>query len=434
MPIAPAISYAPLAAGASPAYGTSGDAVKALQTQLNTQNAGQAGYTPLNVDGKYGPLTQAATQYKAPVTAKEPTAGSVYSYSGGDNANLSNAQNDAADMAKTLAGGGSIVNEDQIRSDTLRSFQAEIDAQNALYATKLNDARTAGLGRVGSDTAIQARRGLLGSDFGAGESATVAKGNQDIVDSINAEKETAIQGILSKARDAGTAAIQAKTLAKTQGLDAYIKNLSDSATTKATTATNIAKDMVAKSTATSIIDPNTLDPATLAKIASSAGVTPDAIKTAYATEKKNADASAATAAAALAKSKKDSQTTLGEGEVLLDAAGNVIGKGPAKTFAPTKLTQTETQQNTINKAGTLFAPGYTIPGTQGVPYVDQSGFATPEGWKTVYRASGLPRQTFIKEFGYLLPPGLESKFGITGAELKIINGITPLPALPAPAQ
>ncbi len=43
-------------------FGESGDAVRVLQTKLNTQNVGKAGYTPLKVDGLYGPLTQAAAQ------------------------------------------------------------------------------------------------------------------------------------------------------------------------------------------------------------------------------------------------------------------------------------------------------------------------------------------------------------------------------------
>lgn len=57
-------TYTPLAQGATPTLGSSGDAVSAYQTQLNTQNAGKAGYTPLVVDGKYGALTQAASTFQ----------------------------------------------------------------------------------------------------------------------------------------------------------------------------------------------------------------------------------------------------------------------------------------------------------------------------------------------------------------------------------
>lgn len=59
-------TYTPLAQGAAPTFGTSGQAVKDLQTSLNTKYAGVSGYTPLAVDGKYGALTQAASQFKTP--------------------------------------------------------------------------------------------------------------------------------------------------------------------------------------------------------------------------------------------------------------------------------------------------------------------------------------------------------------------------------
>lgn len=57
-------SYTPLQTGQAPTFGTSGQAVADLQTQLNTQNQGKAGWTPLVVDAKFGPLTQAAQTWK----------------------------------------------------------------------------------------------------------------------------------------------------------------------------------------------------------------------------------------------------------------------------------------------------------------------------------------------------------------------------------
>jgi len=50
-------------------YGEKSAGVSALQTQLNEKNKGVAGYVPLKVDSLYGPLTQAATQFKAPTTS-----------------------------------------------------------------------------------------------------------------------------------------------------------------------------------------------------------------------------------------------------------------------------------------------------------------------------------------------------------------------------
>lgn len=50
-------------ANASPTFGTSGPSVLALQQQLNAQHANEAGYVPLKLDSKFGPLTQAAMNF-----------------------------------------------------------------------------------------------------------------------------------------------------------------------------------------------------------------------------------------------------------------------------------------------------------------------------------------------------------------------------------
>lgn len=46
--------------------------VATFQQSLNSKNAGQPGYTPLNVDGIFGPKTEAASQYQIP-TPTTPT-------------------------------------------------------------------------------------------------------------------------------------------------------------------------------------------------------------------------------------------------------------------------------------------------------------------------------------------------------------------------
>jgi len=59
-------TYKQLAPGATPTLGTSGDAVKALQTQYNTQNSCVAGYTPIKSDSLFLPVTSSASKIKAP--------------------------------------------------------------------------------------------------------------------------------------------------------------------------------------------------------------------------------------------------------------------------------------------------------------------------------------------------------------------------------
>lgn len=59
------MQYTSLQPNQSPTFGTSGDAVKQFQSQLNSQNQGVSGYTPIQVDGFYGPLTQQASQFNS---------------------------------------------------------------------------------------------------------------------------------------------------------------------------------------------------------------------------------------------------------------------------------------------------------------------------------------------------------------------------------
>lgn len=423
-------TYKPLAAGATPTLGSSGNAVSALQTQLNTANAGQAGYTPLVVDGKYGPLTQAASTYKAPAT--DPTIGTVYQLpSAQTDPAITGAESDIDNYNKTLADGGSPVNESQIRSQTLAQFQAEIDATNALYADKLKEAQVQGAGRIGSNTAIQARRGEIGSDFGAAATDTINQGNADVYSGINDEKNAAVQAILGQADKAATDAIAAKTKAIGDGLDAHLKYLSDSNTRKTSNASAAATFIYNQK-----LSPTDLTPEQLAQTAAGYGVSPDDIKTAYIAVKQTGAAAAVTKAEADAKAKNAALPASAQEYEYAKSQGykgsytqyqNEDANRKALATKTGAGTLDERNQAVVQKVSSLFAPGFTVPGSNGVPFIDQNGYATPEGFKTAITASGLDRSDFIKQFGYLVAPGLESKYGITPAETKIITGTTPTP-------
>jgi hypothetical protein len=84
--------------------------------------------------------------------------------------------------------GTQTINEDEIRQRTMDRFQAEIDAMNRYYAEKtqqeLGVAQEAGRGRVGTRTAISARRGMLGGDFGDTAREEVVRYNQQIENNI----------------------------------------------------------------------------------------------------------------------------------------------------------------------------------------------------------------------------------------------------------
>lgn len=105
------------------------------------------------------------------------------------------------------------LDEEAIRRQTIDRFQAEIDAMNRYYAEKtageLAREQEAGRARVGTRTAISARRGMLGGDFGDAARETVVRYNQDVenrIVNLN-EKERIFQEL--QMRGAATKAAEA---------------------------------------------------------------------------------------------------------------------------------------------------------------------------------------------------------------------------------
>jgi len=86
------------------------------------------------------------------------------------------------------------------------------------------------------------------------------------------------------------------------------------------------------------------------------------------------------------------------------------------------LTQGEKTQAVYAKITQLFSPGFIIPNSDNIPFVDNDGYSTPEGWKAAIRISGLPRKDFIEQYGYLVPTGEIQGYGLTRPEQDIIKG------------
>lgn len=318
-------TYTPLQPNQTASYGTSGDAVRALQTQLNQQNSGQVGYTPIKVDGLYGPLTQAAANYKPAGSgsgSSTPTAGDIYNIPGlQESSDLSNARSSYSDYYSTLANGGDPVDERRIRSQTMDRFQAEIDATNQIYAEKLRQAKLTGRGRVGSGTAIQARRGLLGSDFGGALTDNINTDNNAIYAGVNAEKNAAVQAILGLADKAAAEAIAEKRAAMEKGLDARLKYYEEAGVRKVTNTQKAAQYLVTQG-----YDPKSIPADVLQKLATSFGVSVEDLTGAYANAKAEKEA-------ADLKALQDGAFNLSEGQARYDANGNLIASR-VKTYAP----------------------------------------------------------------------------------------------------
>ena len=113
------------------------------------------------------------------------------------------------------------LDEEAIRRQTIDRFQAEIDAMNRYYAEKtageLAREQEAGRGRVGTRTAISARRGMLGGDFGDAARETVVRYNQDVENRIvNLNERRAYLPRASDARRSDKAAEAAIDKAKAE--------------------------------------------------------------------------------------------------------------------------------------------------------------------------------------------------------------------------
>lgn len=243
-------------------------------------------------------------------------------------------------------------NEDAIRSRIRNQFQGEIDATNSIFAEKLAEARRQGLGRLGSGRAIQARSGLLGSDFGATQTKKINDANVAEEALVLAEQNAKIAEIMGKASSISSTEIAAKRAAAAQGAEKYIEHLKTAAETKKSNLAALSQSFIDQN-----VSPDALTPEQLGELALKYGTSPENIKAGYAGAKKAADEAKAKADA---QAIKDRSFNIGEGEdqYVFDPATNTYKKiaSKGKTYAPKDTTYSTTP-------GT---PGYLSPLAQAV--------------------------------------------------------------------
>lgn len=262
------------------------------------------------------------------------------------------------------------INEDAIRAKTLETFQKEIDATNAVYADKVREAKVSGMGRIGSGRAIQARSGLLGSDFGAAQTDKIVADNAAIENSIYNEKQAKIAEILGKGSAAATAEIAAKRKAQQEGLDSYLKFLS--AKTERKTANLKA---VTSSLITQGLKPDELDPKKLKELADSYGVTTDELVNSYLNDKKAYDEAKTKEAAAAAK---DARVELSAGQKLFTLDPKT-GKYVEMASAPAAVSTGTKNTVTIAEAKSLGLP-ISIVGKSQDEVISSLGDEIPPQW------------------------------------------------------
>jgi hypothetical protein len=101
-----------------------------------------------------------------------------------------------------------IVDEKQIREATRKRMQASVDAINAETARMLSQEKILGEDRSGQTRAINARSGLMGSDFGSAHQEKTAQYNKQQERYVADQQNMKLQSVLLNIEDRASAEIQ----------------------------------------------------------------------------------------------------------------------------------------------------------------------------------------------------------------------------------
>lgn len=444
-------------------FGSSGSAVSALQTQLNTQNAGVAGYVPLKVDGKYGPLTQAASQFKAPTVtppAYNTTTGATTDYGrsigakemlGGNpvissktyGAEVKSTDKEIKDMYDSSGLQSSYDSLNTILDDRMKQMKSDYDADVAGIKTSYEEADRLQTQRQGKDYAGRAT-GLVTS--GGGFLGTT-QSQQGVLQSLN-ETFTQEKNALMSKRD--TALREARNAYNDKSFAVALQKLKEAKDTEKELYSR-QKDFADQKLALSREDraqkefdlgytDKKIEQYAMMSDADFAKITPEQL----AETDRNAYSGYTAAKRAITKQAqtvKTSKEAIALDSDILDmrlkmpqgqkfVLGGQTYTGLKKPEGGGKMTDSETFNSTLNYfRQSIFVPGTTIVGSQGVPFLEKAAldqgkyWATSEGWREALRISGMKRADFINEFKQYLNPEALSAYGLDGGEIKKITGI-----------
>jgi len=135
--------------------------------------------------------------------------------------------------------------DEERRQRITQDFQSQIDALNAVYAQQKAEAVKAGLGRLGTDTAIQARRGLIGSSFGEQQTEGVNQENLAEMNKVDVAHNAARAAIEANLRAEISQDRKDKKAAQRASADAHVAYLATVPEKKQKMATNQIKAIIA---------------------------------------------------------------------------------------------------------------------------------------------------------------------------------------------
>jgi hypothetical protein len=233
--------------------------------------------------------------------------------------------------------------ENQSRSDVLSQYQSQVDAidQAAAAARARITSQLAPIAAnaAGEQTAINARRGLGGSDFGAASSAAVNNQNEtNLQDKISAsdatyatQKQNLLQFIQGEADKEATTRIDASQ----KGADAKVAEIQARQTRAQASAQASVQAMIANG----ITDPSNPNYATgINAIATNTGLSKDQVTALYTTEKQAEDA-------ATLKAKQDTATLANTTATTAKTQAET-----AATLTPEEVAQEETDKHSLDQS------------------------------------------------------------------------------------
>lgn len=289
-----------------------------------------------------------------------------------------------------------IPDQAKIEKDTIARFQTELDAIDKAAAearTRITTQYTdIGNRRTGAQRALLNDSGMLGQVGGEAQKNVLESANaQELNSAVAAEQEkydAQKRTLLSGARSAANSQYEAKLKAYSEGAAATVDYLRNKSANAKKGAVSLAKQALAAGI--DLTDKkNSKD---VEEYAKQLGVSVQDLIEAY----QDAEAAQTTAglenAKLVAEAKKAGQTTLNEGDILVDANGKVIAKGAGKNV-------------TLSEGQKLFnAQGQVI--AQGDPKIERQVIGNTllerdanGNWRSIYTAPESVKGTIVKVNG-----------------------------------
>lgn len=184
------------------------------------------------------------------------------------------------------------INEEEIKANKLKEYQAQLDALQTVQNDELNKYRIQAQQRSGQASIIQGARGLAGSNVGTAMDNTVTQSNNEIEAAVLAQQALARQAIYGEVRKGAQEEIANKLAAKKAGWEAYLTYIKWESERKSTRNKEVAKRLIS-----SKADPSQLTDADW-KDLESKGYSKQDILAEYQDMKAQADAAQSTAQAA----------------------------------------------------------------------------------------------------------------------------------------